>query len=104
MRTRSEYQKALKKYNEAKILKMYRDNKINLTEKEWKNLHKRIDKKILLNIYKVKKINYKQILICFGIIILISTLSIGDYVDQEKYCNMIKGHTCTKYEIEKMGD
>lgn len=104
MRTISKYQKMLKEYSVIEILNMYRDSKIELNEKEWDNLHKRIEKKLSLKNNKKKESKCKAILLCLTIIIIVSILSIGDFVDQTKKCNMIKGHTCTKYEIEKLGD
>lgn len=104
MRTRSEYQKALKKYSVVKILKMYRNNQIELSMKEWKDLHRRIDRKLTLKFVDNKKIKFKFVLLGFVIIVLVSMLSIGGKMDQMTKCNKANGFRCTDYQVEKLGD
>lgn len=103
IKIRKNYYKAIQKYGTTGVLNMYRDNKIELNGKEWKNLHRRIDKE--------NKIYYKwnmnivvNFIICCLILILVAPFMSVSNHEKIKKCNEIQGHTCTKYEIESMGD
>lgn len=98
---KSDYQKALKKYDAIKILNLYRDNKIFLNEKEWKDLHSKINKKYLSE-QDVEIFDKKFLMIGFFIIIFISITSLGGFIDQMTQCKKQQGHICTKYEVEKL--
>lgn len=99
------YKTALKKYSLKKILKMYMNGELELNEKEWRDIHKRLERKRMQKYYFTTKLDaFILIIISATIILLAAILSQGNYRDEVNRCNKLKGHTCTKYEIEKMGD
>ena len=100
---RKEYKQALKKYGSKGVLNMYRDNKLELNESEWQNLRNRFKKEELKNITIDFKFG-RAFAICLVILILAGKLLDTSNFEKIKQCNRIQGHTCTKYEIEKMGD
>lgn len=97
------YKKALNKYGAKGVLHKYMEGKIELTNREWDDLHIRIEKQQ----NKPKEIELKVaigISICVGIIFIISVFSVGNYMDQMTLCNKLKGHQCSNYEIDRMGN
>lgn len=100
---RKEYKQALKKHGSKGVLNMYRDNKLELNESEWRNLRNRFKKEELKNITIDFKFG-RAFAICLVILILAGKLLDTSNFEKIKQCNRIQGHTCTKYEIEKMGD
>lgn len=100
---RKEYKQALKKHGSKGVLNMYRDNKIELNESEWQNLRNKFRKEELKNITIDFKFG-RAFAICLVILILAGKLLDTSNFEKIKQCNRIQGHTCTKYEIEKMGD
>lgn len=97
------YKNAIKKYGTKKVLEMYRDNKIKLTDDEWNNLHKKIEKENKGYLGLDNSIIIAFILCVF--VVLIASLFLDNSNHEKiKKCNEIKGHTCSRYEIESMGD
>lgn len=103
MKKKYDYKTLLKKHGPEKVLEMYLRSEINLTNKEWNDVHKKIGKKAI-GVNTKPIIREKAILLGFVFVVAASILSTGGYMDQITKCNDIKGHLCTKYEIEKMGD
>lgn len=101
MKIRKSYYNAIKTHGLIGTLNMYRDNKIELNSKEWKNLHKRIDKEH--DIYGGFRLSFIiNFVLCLGIVMLIAPYMSTANHEKVKYCNKIQGHKCTRYEIEKM--
>jgi len=100
---RKEYKQALKKHGSKGVLNMYRDNKIELNESEWQNLKDHFKKESLIKIKNDRQFG-RAFAICLTILILAGKLLDTSNFEKIKQCNRIQGHTCTKYEIEKMGD
>ena len=101
MKIRKSYYNAIKKYGLIETLNMYRDSRIDLNIKEWKNLHKRIDKEH--DIYCGYRLSFiVNLVLCLGIITLLAPYMSTANHEKVKYCNKIQGHICTRYEIEKM--
>lgn len=98
---RSTYKNALKKHTPEEVLNMYRDNKLELNEKEWDNLHKKIYKKNHM-VHGVEIVTLVNAVVCFLIICLIAMNFKSTNFEKIKQCNQIQGHTCSRYEIEKM--
>ena len=101
MKKKSAYKEALKKHSNEEVLNMYRDSKLDLNKKEWDDLHKRIDKE--------KKtfhgFDYNMVIafvLCLFVIFIASLFLDNSNHEKIKKCNELKGHTCTKYEIESM--
>lgn len=100
---KTEYRKLLKKYSNTEILNMYRDSKIDLDVSEWKDLHRRIEKENML-FHGIEITTIISALLCLAIVIMVA-FNIGKtYQEKVATCNKIKGHTCTKYEVEKLGE
>ena len=96
------YKNAIQKYGNIGVLNMYRDSKIDLNAKEWKNLHGRINKDNDM-VKNVKRSTILCFITGFAIIIAIcSKFNIERYQEQIYECRREKGHICTKYEMEKM--
>lgn len=98
---RKEYKQALKKHGSKGVLNMYRDNKIELNENEWQNLKDHFKKESLIKIKNDRQFG-RAFAICLVILILAGKLLDTSNFEKIKQCNRIQGHTCTKYEIEKM--
>lgn len=103
IKIRKQYYSAVKKYGTTGVLNMYRDNKIELNSKEWKNLHRRIDKENNIY-YKWKLSTVLNFVICCMLLILIAPYMNTSNHEKIKHCNELKGHICSRYEIESMGD
>ena len=103
MKIRKSYYNAIQKYGTKKVLEMYRDNKIELNDKEWKNLHKRIDKENK-QYFGFKLESFIAVVICLLAILVVSIFANVDNYEKIKKCNEMKGHTCSRYEIESLGD
>lgn len=103
MKIRKSYYDAIKKYGTQKVLEMYRDSKIELNKKEWDNLHKRIDKENK-QYFGFKLESFIAVVICLLAILVVSIFANVDNHEKIKKCNELKGHTCSRYEIESMGD
>ena len=103
IKIRKSYYSAIKKYGITKVLNMYRDGKIELNSKEWKNLHRRIDKENKI-FYKWKKSTIINFIICCLILVIASIYLDNSNHKKIKQCNEIQGHTCSRYEIERMSD
>ena len=100
---RKNYYNTIQKYGTTGTLNLYRDNKIELNNKEWKNLHRRIDKEKKVY-YKWKSPTAVAFILCCVVVLLVSIFANVDNHEKIKKCNEIKGHICSKYEIESMGD
>ena len=98
---RKEYKQALKKHGSKGVLNMYRDNKLELNESEWQNLRKLFKKEELKNMTLDLKFG-RAFIICVVVLIISAMVIKTDNFEKIKQCNRIQGHTCTKYEIEKM--
>lgn len=103
IKIRKSYYSAVKKYGTTKVLNMYRDGKIELNSKEWKNLHRKIDKENKIY-YKWKLNTAIHFIICCLLLILIAPYMDVSNHEKIKKCNEIKGHICSRYEIESVGD
>ncbi len=91
------YKSLLKKYSFKKILKMYMQGEIKLNKKEWKDLHKRFERKRLFK----EKTNIINFAICFLIIVIFSyNHSFKDFNEIER-CSKVYEHFCNKYELEE---
>jgi len=103
MKIRKEYYKAIKKYGTQKVLEMYRDDKIKLNDKEWDNLHKRIEKENRKHYFYTNPFIINFIICCLIVIIAGIFMNTNNH-EKIKKCNELKGHICSRYEIESMGD
>lgn len=103
MKIRKQYYNAIHKYGTKGVLEMYRDNKIELNQKEWDNLHKRINKENK-QYFGLKLESLIAVILCLFVILIVSIFANVDNHEKIKKCNEIKGHTCSRYEIESMGD
>jgi len=103
IKIRKSYYSAIKNYGTEKVLNMYRDGKIELNSKEWKNLHRRIDKENEI-FYKWKKSTIMNFIICCLLLVIASIYLDNSNHEKIKKCNEIQGHQCSRYEIESMGD
>lgn len=102
IKIRKEYYKALNKYGACGVLNLYRDNKISLNKKEWESLHKRIAKEKNIDYVDGLKTLFSGI-ICFSILVILCIcFNMRGYEEKFYECKAKSGHTCTKYEIEKM--
>ena len=97
------YKNALNKYGTIGVLNMYRDGKIKLNSKEWKSLHRKIDKENQIY-YKWNINTIVNFVICLIILVIASFYLDTSNHEKIKQCNEIQGHTCSKYEIESMGE
>lgn len=94
------YRSLLRKYSLKKILKMYMKGEITLNKKEWKDLHKRLERRRLFK----EKISILNVGICFIILCLfIYTLEKNNFEEIER-CNKIENHYCTKEDLERIRD
>ena len=100
MKKRLNYKKAIKSKTPEEVLNMYRDNKIELNDKEWDDVHKRIEKNNH-TIYGIKIITLLQILSCLIVIIAIAITFNPSNMIAIKKCKEIKGHTCSRYEVQQ---
>lgn len=91
------YRGLIRKYSLKKILKMYMKGEITLNNKEWKDLHRRLERRRLFK----EKISIVHIGICFVIMLLFAYKF--DYTNFKKIekCNKYQEHICTRYEIER---
>lgn len=100
---RKQYYDTIKKHGAKGTLEMYRDSKIELNNKEWDNLHKRIKKE-----EDQKTIWQNPTIIafisCCIVVLIVSIFANVDNHEKIKKCNELKGHTCSRYEIESLGD
>lgn len=103
MKIRKQYYNAIHKYGTKGALEMYRDNKIELNQKEWDNLHKRINKENK-KYFGLKLESLIAVILCLFVILIVSIFVNVDNHEKIKKCNEIKGHICSRYEIESMGD
>lgn len=101
MKKRLVYKNALKKHTSEEVLNMYRDNKLELNQKEWEDLHKRINKKYHM-VHGVKMITLIHVTVCFLIICIVALNFKSTNFETIKKCNEIQGHTCSRYEIQRM--
>lgn len=101
MTRKSNYRKALKKYGAKGVLNLYLHSKIELTQKEWQDIHKKINKDVEVKDDKMFFGKYIALVICVIIISLIAINSVGDYMDQVTKCKGIKGYLCNQYQVEK---
>lgn len=98
---RSTYKNALNKHTPEEVLNMYCNSKINLNKYEWNNLHKRIYKKNNM-IRGIEILTIVNAVVCFLIICLVAFNIKTTNFEKIKQCNEIQGHTCSRYEIEKI--
>ena len=103
MKIRKSYYDAIKKYGTQKVLEMYRDSKIELNKKEWDNLHKRIDKENK-QYFGFKIESLMAVILCIFTILIVSIFANVDNHEKIKKCNELKGHQCSRYEIESLGE
>ena len=94
------YKEALKKYGAEGVLELYLHSKINLTKKEWDDVHKRINKSYFSVNTKLSE-KYSK-LICIVIIIATAFISMGGYMDEMTKCKGVLEHECNNYEIAKI--
>lgn len=90
-----EYKRKLKELGARKLLRLYSND---LTKKQWKDLHKIINKEEN-NKKRIQLWNYG---LCLLVIIIFALVYKGNYAEQISKCKEIRGHECTKYEIDKM--
>lgn len=103
IKIRKQYYNAIQKYGTTGVLNLYRDGKLELNGKEWKNLHRRIDKEHKIY-YKWKKSTVFCFVLCYiGLILIAPYMDVSNH-EKIKRCNEEKEHICTRYEIEKIGD
>lgn len=103
IKIRKQYYNAIQKYGTTGVLNMYCDNKIELNDKEWKNLHKRIAKENK-QYYVWNNPLIINFVICCIVVIIAGIFMDNSNHEKIKKCNEIQGHTCSRYEIESMGD
>ena len=100
---KSAYKEALKKHTPEEVLNMYRDSKIDLNKKEWDDLHKRIEKENK-SLFGFDNSMVVAFVLCIFTIFVASLFLDNSNHERIKKCNELKGHTCTKYEIESMAE
>lgn len=100
---RKQYYNSIQKHGTIGVLNMYRDGKLELNNKEWKNLHRRLDKENKVY-YKWKLNTVISFIICCLILLISSFFLNTSNHEKIKKCNELKGHICSRYEIESMGD
>lgn len=100
---KSTYKESLKKHTPEEVLNMYRDSKIDLNKKEWDDLHKRIEKENK-QYFGLKLESLIAIILCMFAILIVSIFANVDNHEKIKRCNELKGHTCSRYEIESMAE
>lgn len=91
------YKEALKKFGAEGVLELYLHSKIELSKKEWDDVHKRINKSHFSVNTKLPD-KYGK-LICIAIIIISAFISVGGYMDEMTKCKGVVGHACSDYEI-----
>ena len=91
------YKEALKKYGAEGVLELYLHSKIELSKKEWDDVHKRINKSYFSVNTKLPE-KYSK-LICIVIIVISAFISVGGYMDQMTKCKGVLGHACNDYEV-----
>ena len=100
---RKQYYNSIQKYGTIGVLNMYRDGKLELNDKEWKNLHKRLNKENK-KYYVWNNPFIISFIICCIVVIIAGIFMDNSNHEKIKKCNEIQGHTCSRYEIESMGD
>lgn len=98
---KSVYKNMLKKHTPEELLNMYRDSKIEFTTKEWNDLHKLINKKNHI-VYGIELKSIIHTLVGLVIITIIAFNFKSTNFELIKKCNEIQGHTCSRYEIQRM--
>lgn len=100
MKKRLNYKKTIKTKTPEEVLNMYRDGEIELNNKEWDDVHKRIEKKNH-TIYGVKVSTIIQIISGLLVIIAIAVNFNPTNLIAVKKCKELKGHTCSRYEVQE---
>lgn len=103
IKIRKEYYKLIHKHGAKGVLDLYLFNKIELNDKEWKNLHKRLNKENK-KYYVWNNPFIISFIICCVIVVIAGIFMDNSNHEKIKKCNEIQGHTCSRYEIESMGD
>lgn len=100
MSRNSTYKSFLRKYSLKKILKLYMNGEVTLNKKEWKDLHKKLERKRLFK----EKASILNFVLCFLIIALISYKLTLNNLDKIEKCSKIQEHICNKEELEMVID
>ena len=94
------YKSLLRKHSLKTILKMYMKGDVALNNKEWKDLHLRLERR---RIFK-EKISILNAGVCLIIIILLAYITEYNNFDKIERCSKIEEHYCTKYDLERIID